>query len=176
MSTQKIVLPGSWFATEISRTTFKLAVATSIVLNGVIATVTSASHLLVSGDYTTFSAATGITALNDATWGPITKTSSSVYTFPCALTGSVTGSPIQEKLYFFAAGTWVVITGANGAVEYCPNNAWGKVAPTGDGSDTTWRSFIAASTTAGRTLITDGYSFRFRDNGTTATSYLSKVA
>ena len=175
MSDRKIVLPGSWFATEITRTTFLLSGA-SISLSGTKATVTLASHLLVTGDYVTFSGTTSTTGLNTATWGPITKTASGTYTFPCTITGSPGGTIVQEKLYFFAAGVWTCLVGANGAIEYCPNNNWGKAAPNGDGTDTTWRTLVAASTAYGRSFSTDGYSVRFRDNGTTATSYFSKVA
>lgn len=169
----KIALPGSFFQPEVSTAGFKLAVATGIVLDGTTATVTSASHLMAAGNYVTFSGCTGVTGVNNATWGPVNITSSSVYTFPCSLSGSVTGSPVQEKLYFMPAGVWDCILGANGQLEYCPNNQWGKNYPgSSSGSDSTWRVLIAAS--AGGRFETDGYSIRFRENGTTATSYFSQ--
>ena len=173
MSDRRIVGIEPWFQTEVSNALFKLAVATGIVLDGVIATVTSASHLLTSGDYVTFSGATGVTAINNATWGPVTVTASNIYTFPCTLTGSVTGSPVQEKLYFPPAGDWFATLGANGALEYDPANALALVYPDADGSDTTWRVLAAASGHA--TFTTDGIGVRFRENGTTATSYFSRI-
>lgn len=186
MSDRRIVGINPFFQTEISNALFKLAVATSIVLDGTIATVTSASHLLSTGNYTTFSGATGVTAINAATWGPVTVLSSSAYTFPCTLTGSVTGSPVQEKLYFPPPGNWYCTLGANGAVEYNPASVLlvsGLNGNTSLGVDTTWRSLIAAS--AAGTFTSDGQllsgttnyigSIRFRENGTTATSYFSLV-
>ncbi len=179
----KIGLPGTFFQTEISHTTFLLsgaAVAFAGETTG-LATCTLASHLLKTGDYVTFSGTTGTgaTVLNNSTWGPITKTSSGVYTFPCTIPSTVTagGTIVQEKLYFFAAGTWVVLPGANGGVEYNPDNTWGKIAPTStSGPDTSsWRDFIDASDTPSVMFQTDGYAFRFRDEGTTATSYFSQL-
>ena len=188
MSDRRIVGVNPWFQAEVSNALFKLAVATGIVLDGTTATVTSASHLMVTGDYVTFSGATGVTAVNTATWGPVTVTSSSVYTFPCTLTGSVTGSPVQEKLYFPPAGQWYCTLGANGALEYNPASTLlvsglsnGK---TSLGTDSTWRVLIAASgtgdfTSDGQLVVgsTTAYigSVRFRENGTTATSYFSRV-
>ncbi len=179
----KVFYPGDYLATEISHATFKLAVATGIVLDGTTATVTSANHLLATGDYTTFSAATGVTAINNATWGPVTKVSSSVYTFPCALTGSVTGSPIQEKLYFFSAGDWIIFADVNGNLEYNVdqllglNSSQGGIVKGNVTGPDVWRILkIGAAVGAGSTSFTsDGFSFRFRDMGTTATSYFSKV-
>ncbi len=190
MSDRRIVGVNPFFQTEVSNALFKLAVATSIVLDGTIATVTSASHLMVTGDYVTFSGATGVTAINNVTWGPVTRVSSSVYTFPCTLTGSVTGSIVQEKLYFPPAGQWYCTLGANGQVEYNPASTLlvsgltnGK---TSLGTDTTWRILVAASsygnfTSDGQPIPGTGTptayigSFRFRENGTTATSYFSRV-
>jgi hypothetical protein len=190
MSNRRIVGVNPWFQTEVSNALFKLAVATSIVLDGTTATVTSASHLMVTGDYVTYSGATGITAINNATWGPVTVTSSSVYTFPCTLTGSVTGSPVQEKLYFPPAGSWVCTLGANGQLEYNPASTLlvsGLSGNTSLGTDTTWRVLVAASTNGSFTsdcqpIISNGTtvstacigSIRFRENGTTATSYFSR--
>lgn len=186
MSDRRIVGINPYFQAEVSNALFKLAVATSIVLNGTIATVTSASHLMVTGDYVTYSGATGVTAINNVTWGPVTVVSSSVYTFPCTLTGSVTGSPVQEKLYFPPPGNWYCTLGANGALEYNPASTLlvsGLSGNTSLGTDSTWRSLIAASgagcfTSDGQVLTgTTNYigSVRFRENGTTATSYFSLV-
>lgn len=191
MSDRRITGIEPWFQTEVSNALYKLAVATSIVLDGTTATVTSASHLMVDGDYVTYSGATGVTAVNNATWGPVTVTSSSVYTFPCTLTGSVTGSPVQEKLYFPPAGQWVCTLGANGQLEYNPASTLltsGLSGNTSLGTDTTWRILIAASANGvfvsdcqpimatGTTTSTACIgSIRFRENGTTATSYFSRV-
>ena len=184
MSTFKIVRPGSYFNTEIARTTFLLsgaAVSFAGETTG-LATVTLASHLLVTGDYVTFSGTTGTgaTPLNNSVWGPITKTTSGVYTFPCTIASTVTagGTIVQEKLLMITAGTWIARTGANGVIEYNPDNTWGAIAPTStSGPDTSsWRVFMAASSTNAHQFNTDGYAFRFRDNGTTATSYLSLIA
>lgn len=190
MSDRRVVGVNPWFQDEISNALFKLAVATGIVLDGTIATVTSANHLLSDGDYVTFSGATGVTAINNVTWGPVTVTSSSVYTFPCTLTGTVTGSPVQEKLYFPPAGDWYCTLGANGQVEYNPESTLlvsgleqGYISL---GTDTTWRILIAASsygnfTSDGQPIPGTGTpaaylgSVRFRENGTTATSYFSRV-
>ncbi len=190
MSDRRIVGVNPWFQAEISNALFKLAVATSIVLDGTKATVTSANHLLTTGDYVTFSGATGVTAINNVTWGPVTVTASNIYTFPTTLTGSVTGSPVQEKLYFPPAGQYCCTLGANGQLEYNPastlltsglSNAYISL-----GTDTTWRILIAASgagwfesdcqpipVTGAPTAFIG--SVRFRENGTTATSYFSRV-
>lgn len=191
MSDRRIVGVNPWFQTEVSNALFKLAVATGIVLDGTTATVTSANHLLSTGDYVTFSGATGITAVNNVTWGPVTVTSSSVYTFPCTLTGSVTGSPVQEKLYFPPAGQWFCTLGANGQLEYDPASTLlvsGLSGNTSLGTDSTWRILIAASASGyfesdgqpiqatGTTVSTACLgSIRFRENGTSATSYFSRV-
>lgn len=190
MSDRRIVGVNPWFQDEIDNALFKLAVATGIVLDGTTATVTSASHLMVDGDYVTFSGATGVTAINNVTWGPVTVTSSSVYTFPCTLTGTVTGSPVQEKLYFPPAGDWFCTLAANGQLEYNPESTLlvsglsaGYISL---GTDTTWRILIAAS---GAGMFTSDCqpipgtgtptafigSVRFRENGTTATSHFSRI-
>ncbi len=171
MSDRKITGVVPWFKTEVTNALFLLSGAT-ITLDGTKATVSLASHLLSSGDYTTFSGVTGVTALNDSTWGPITKVNANSYTFPCTLTGSPAGTIVQEKLYFFPAGDWNVNLGANGAVEYNPNNGWLTAYPTSTAGGDTWRTLIAASGSGAFT--TDGYSIRFRENGTTATSYFSQ--
>lgn len=189
MSDRRIVGINPWFQAEISNALFKLAVATGIVLDGTIATVTSASHLMATGDYVTFSGATGVTGINNVTWGPVTRTSSSVYTFPCTLTGTVTGSPVQEKLYFPPVGQYYCTLGANGDLEYNPASTLlvsGLSGSTSLGTDTTWRKLIAASgqgsfKSDGQPIPAVGTptaylgSVRFRENGTTATSYFSRI-
>lgn len=172
MSDRKITGITPWFDDEVSYTLFKLSGA-SISLDGTTATVTLASHLLTTGDYVTFSGTTGVTGLNNATWGPVTVTSSGAYTFPCTLTGSPAGTIVQEKLYFFGAGDWNVLLGANGAIEYNSNNVWGEDYPTSSAGGDTWRTLIAASGSG--VFTTDGISYRFRQNGTTATSYFSLI-
>ncbi len=175
MSDRRIVGVNPFFQTEVSNALFKLAVATSIVLDGTIATVTSASHLMVTGDYVTFSGATGVTAINNVTWGPVTRVSSSVYTFPCTLTGSVTGSIVQEKLYFPPAGQWYCTLGANGQVEYNPASTL-LVSGLTNGK-TSLGNFTSDGQPIPGTGTPTAYigSFRFRENGTTATSYFSRV-
>lgn len=188
MSERRIIGINPYFQAEITNSLFKLAVATGITLSGTVATVTSANHLLTTGDYVTFSGATGVTAINNVTWGPVTVTSSSVYTFPCTLTGSVTGSPVQEKLFFPQAGAWFCTIGANGQLEYNPGSTLlvsGLSGNTSLGTDTTWRLLIPA--TDDGTFWSDGQlligvnptayigSVRFRQNGTTASSFFSLV-
>lgn len=189
MSNRRIVGINSWFATEIANALFKLAVATGITLDGTTATVTSAAHLMVTGDYVTFSGATGVTGINDVTWGPVTVTSSSVYTFPSTLTGTVTGSPVQEKLYFPPAGQYCCTLGANGQLEYNPASTLLTSGLSGNvslGTDTTWRILIAASGSGWfesdcQPILGVGVqtafigSVRFRENGTTATSRFSQI-
>lgn len=188
MSNRRIIGINPWFQAEITNSLFKLAVATGIVLNGTIATVTSASHLLSTGDYVTFSGATGVTAINNVTWGPVTVTATNTYTFPCTLTGTVTGSPVQEKLFFPQAGSWVCSLGANGQMEYNPASTLlvsGLSGNTSLGTDATWRVLIPA--TDDGTFDSDCQpligldstqyigSVRFRENGTTASSFFSLV-
>lgn len=190
MSDRRIVGVNPFFQTEISNALFKLAVSSSITLNATtgVATVASTAHLLSTGDYVTFSGATGVTAINNVTWGPVTKVDANSYTFPCSLSGSVTGSPVQEKLYFPPPGNWFCTLGANGQLEYNPASTLLVSGLTGGvtslGTDTTWRILIAAS--AGGMFTSDGQfafgsstaylgSVRFRENGTTATSYFSLV-
>src|ERR1700690_3189141 len=172
MSTFKIGVPGFSFNTEVTNALFNLSGA-AISLSGTTATVTLAAPLLSAGDYVTFSGTTSTTALNGAVWGPVAITSSSVYTFPCTVTGTAGGTIVQEKLYFPAAGAWFAVTGANGAIEYNPDNKWGQAYPTSGAGGDTWRVLIAAS--AAGTFYTDGFAVRFRENGTTATSYFSQV-
>lgn len=189
MSNRRIVGVNPWFQTEVSNALFKLSGA-SISLDGTTATVTLASHLLTTGDYVTYSGTTGVTGLNNATWGPVTVTSSGAYTFPCTLTGSPGGTIVQEKLYFPPAGSWVCTLGANGQLEYNPGSTLlvsGLSGNTSLGTDTTWRILVAASASGSftsdcRPLISNGTttstacigSIRFRENGTTATSYFSR--
>lgn len=172
MSDRKIVLAGTWLGTEVSNALFKLSGA-SISLDGTTATVTLAAHLLSTGDYVTFSGVTGVTGLNNCTWGPVTVTNSGAYTFPCTLTGSPAGTIVQEKLYFPPAGDYYATLGANGALEYNPGNTYATNGPS-SGLDTTWRTLIPASGSGHFT--TDGYGVRFRENGTTATSYFNPIA
>lgn len=186
MSDRKIVRAGNWFNTEIANALFKLSGA-SIAISAGVATVTLASHLLTTGDLTTFSGVTGTgsTALNNATWGPVTVLTSGTYTFPVAtsiVSTSIGGTIVQEKLYFPPAGQWMCNIGANGQVEYNPDNTlganWGLTTGVGGqanaGLDATWRILVAASTPGD--FDTDGYQIRFRENGTTATSNFSQVA
>ncbi len=177
----KVFYPGDYLATEISHATFKLSGA-SIAVAASVATVTLASHLLATGDYVTYSGATGATGFNGATWGPVTVTSSSVYTFPCALV-TPGGTIVQEKLYFCSAGDWTIFADVNGNLEYNAdqllglNSSQGGIVKGNVTGPDVWRILqIGAAVGAGSTSFTsDGFSFRFRDMGTTATSYFSKV-
>lgn len=198
MSDRKITRPGNWFATpEVSNALFKLSGASIAIANG-IATVTLTNHLLATGDLTTFSGVTGagVTGLNAATWGPVTVTGANTYTFPTSLAGTPGGTIVQEKLYFPVAGQWFCVLAANGQLEYNPDNtlgaAWNQLlanftatanatnmnTPGGPGTaagpDTTWRILIPAS--GAGDFNTDGFSVRFRENGTTATSVFSQIA
>jgi hypothetical protein len=168
---QKIVRAGNFFVTpEISNALFKLSGASIAVAAGV-ATVTLASHLLSTGNLTTFSGATGATGFNNATWGPITVLTSGTYTFPVpASLVTPGGTIVQEALYFPPAGEWLCLLGANGQLEYNPDNTYGSN-PANSGLDLTWRAFLPASD--GGYFRTDGISVRFRQNGTTATSVFS---
>lgn len=172
MSDRKITGVLSWFASEVSIALFKLSGA-AIAVDGTTATVTLASHLLSTGDYVTYSGVTGVTGLNNAVWGPVTVTSSGAYTFPCTLTGTPAGTIVQEKLYFPPAGDYCATLAANGAVEYNPDNLWAADYPTSSNGGDTWRTLIAASGSG--YFTTDGRSLRFRENGTSATSYFSKA-
>lgn len=189
MSADRILGINPFFQAEISNALFKLSGA-AISLDGTTATVTLASHLLTTGDYVTYSGATGVTAMNNATWGPVTVVSSSSYTFPCTQTGTVTGTIVQEKLYFPPPGTWYCTLAANGALEYNPASTLltsGLSGNTSLGTDTTWRTLIAASGAGmfksdsqpqiglSSSTLTFLGSVRFRENGTTATSYFSRV-
>lgn len=189
MSDRRIVGVNTWFQTEVSNALFKLSGA-SISVDGTTATVTLASHLLTTGDYVTYSGTTGVTGLNTATWGPVTVTSSSAYTFACPLTGTPAGTIVQEKLYFPPKGQWFCTLGANGDLEYNPGSTLlvsGLTGNVSSGADTTWRKLIAASSQgyfesdaqvqvglSSSSLVYLG-SVRFRENGTTATSYFSRV-
>jgi hypothetical protein len=162
-----IVLPGQSFRTEIAMARFKLSGA-SIAISGGIATVTLASHLMTTGDYVTFSGVTGVTALNNATWGPVTVTASNTYTFPTALTGSPAGTIVQEPLIFPVPGDSYAVLGANGQIEYNPDNTGFPGSGATITAAQTWRTLIAASGTG--YFLADGQAVRFRCNGTTATS------
>lgn len=163
-----IGIPGASFNTEIAMTRFKLSGAAIAIANG-IATVTLATHLMTTGDYVTFSGVTGtgVTPLNNATWGPVTVTTSGIYTFPTLLTGTPAGTIVQEPL-IFPVGDIFAINGANGQFEYNPDNAGYP----GGGYLVTaaqvWRTILAASATGA--FHSDGLAVRFRCNGTTATS------
>lgn len=174
MSNRKITGITPWFRTEVDNALFKLSGA-AIAVDGSEATVTLAAHLLTTGDYVTFSGVTGtgVTGLNSSTWGPVTVNSSSEYTFPCTLTGTAAGTIVQEKLYFPPAGDYNCSLGANGAVEYNANNLWGQDYPTSNNGGDVWRTLIAAS--GAGSFTTDGISYRFRENGTTATSHFSRA-
>lgn len=165
------VLPS---ANEVSITRFLLA-ATSIVMDGVNATVTiPGGHLnTIVGQQVTFSGATGPGAqLNNQTWTIGSITSSTVYTFPCSLAaGTATGSPVQEPVFTLPQGFVFMRTAANAIVEYNPDNLY--INANGSATAPTWRTILAASANA--VVPSDGFSVRLRCSGTTATTQYSVV-
>jgi len=151
---------------EISITRFLLSGA-SISLDGTTATVTLASHLnTFVGQQVTFSGVTGVTALNNQTWTINAITSTSVYTFPCTLTGSPGGTIVQEPVFTLPQGFHIVRLAANAIIEYNPDNLYLNV--NGSASAPTWRTLFAASSNG--FVGSDGFSVRMRCNGTTATT------
>lgn len=190
MSVMKIPTAGSSFITEVPIATFKLGNA-AIVVDAVnnLATVTLVAHLLSVGDYVTFSGAATNTSFNNNTFKVSSVTSANVYVVNISAVVAALGSPtgaaiIQERLSLLggvnpgsgantnsAAGFWFYQLGANGILEYCPDNSFGSNGP-GFGSET-WRTLAAASTNG--MFFADGYNVRFRQNGTTATSNFSQV-
>lgn len=171
MSIQKLGVPGIYYATEVADAVYKTSV-TSITISGGVATVTATAHGLSVGSWTSFSGVTGtgVTGLNGDCWQVLTVPTANTYTFATSLSGTPGGTIIQEPLTILAAGTWVYVLGANGLMEYNPDNKFGQ---SGNGSAGTWRTLTAASATG--VVTTDGFAVRFRHNGTTATSYLSQV-
>ena len=170
MSLMKMGLPGFYFSPEVSVTRFLLSGA-AITLDGTTATVTLASHLNTAvGQQVTFSGATGVTGINNQTWTISAITSTSVYTFPCTLTGTVTGTIVQEPVFTLPIGTNFVVTGANAKVEYNPDNLYANVNSSGE----TWRQVVAASSSG--MVQSDGNAVRLRCSGTTATTTYSTVA
>ena len=158
-------------ANEVSISRFLLSGAT-IVLDGVNATVTLAAHLnIIVGQQVTFSGATGVTAINNQTWTIGSITSSSVYTFPCSLTGTVTGTIVQEPVFTLPQGFTFMRTAANAIVEYNPDNLY--VNANGSATAPTWRTILAASANA--VVPSDGFSVRLRCSGTTATTTYNVV-
>ena len=166
---EKIAAPGFMFQTEVAVTRFLLSGA-AISLDGTNATVTLASHLNTAvGQQVTFSGATGVTGLNNQTWTISELTDTGHYKFPCALTGTVTGTIVQEPVVTLPAGNNFVITGANALIDYNPDNKFN--APNASGE--TWRTIVAASSSG--VVPSDGNAVRMRCSGTTATSYYSTL-
>lgn len=161
---------GTMFATEVAITRFLLSGA-AIALDGAIATVTLAAHLNTAvGQQVTFSGVTGVTGLNNQTWTISEITSTSVYKFPCLLTGSPAGTIVQEPVFTLPAGFNFLTLGANALCDYNPDNLYNAITASGE----TWRTLIAAS--ANGMVYSDGYGVRMRCSGTTATSRYSQVA
>ncbi len=156
---------------EVSVSRFALSGAT-ITLDGTNATVTLASHLnTIVGQQVTFSGATGVTAINGQTWTIGSIPSTGVYTFPCTLTGTVTGTIVQEPVFSIPAGIAFCVLGANARVEYNPDNTYNT--SNGSANAPNWRTLIAASGTG--IAPSDGFATRLRCAGTTATSVFSVV-
>lgn len=151
---------------EISITRFLLSGAT-ITLDGTNATVTLASHLnTIVGQQVTFSGATGVTAINNQTWTIGSIPTSGTYTFPCTLTGTVTGTIVQEPVFTLPQGFHMIRLAANAIIEYNPDNLYVNAA--GSATAPTWRTLNAASTNA--FVGSDGFAVRMRCSGTTATT------
>lgn len=156
-------------ANEVTISRFALSGA-AIALDGTTATVTLAAHLnTIVGQQVTFSGATGVTALNNQTWTINNITSTGVYTFPCTLTGTVTGTIVQEPVFTLPNGVTFIRVSSNGQVEYNPDNLFNS--PTSSGE--TWRILIAAG--ANGIAPSDGNAVRLRCNGTTASTVFSVV-
>jgi len=159
-------------ANEVSITRFLLSGA-AITLDGVNATVTLANHLnTIVGQQVTFSGATGVTAINNQTWTIGAITSTGVYTFPCTLTGTVTGTIVQEPVFTLPWGLSIVRTGANAIVEYNSDNLYLNV--NGSAAAPTWKTLQAVSVIG--VVPSDGWSVRLRCSGTTATTFFSPIA
>jgi hypothetical protein len=145
----------------------------SITLDGTNATVTLASHLnTIVGQQVTFSGVTGVTGLNNQTWTIGSITSTSVYTFPCTLTGTPGGTIVQEPVFTLPAGFNFYNLGANAVIEYNADNTYNATNGGTSGAQT-WRTLAAASTNG--VVPSDGWAVRLRCSGTTATSRFSNV-
>ena len=159
-------------ANEVSITRFLLSGA-AIVLDGTNATVTLAAHLnTIVGQQVTFSGATGVTAINNQTWTIGSIVSTSVYTFPCTLTGAVGGTIVQEPVFTIPWGLSLIRTGANAIVEYNSDNL--SININGSAAAPTWKTFMAASLVG--MIASDGNAVRLRCSGTTATTFMSPIA
>jgi hypothetical protein len=169
MAFGRLPLKGYMFNTEVSVTRFKLSGA-SIAISGTTATVTLASHLMSVGDLVTFSGVTGATGLNNQTWTVLTVPTTGTYTFDCGtVTGTPAGTIVQEPVFLLPSGMNFVITGANAAIEYNPDNLYTASNSSGE----TWRSILPVSLQG--MVYSDGNAVRIRCNGTTATTYYSNV-
>ena len=173
MGTMKMGLPNDYFGTVVAYAKVQGSV-TSISITGGVATATQTSHGYATGDLVTFSGitGTGVTGLNGAHW-QVTSTGANTYTFITSLTGTVGGTILAQPIYLFTTGEWQILNGVNGIVEYNPDNTVDSAIISSQGVVGTWRSAVPVSTSA--FFHTDGYAYRFRANGTTATSYFSPV-
>lgn len=162
-------------ACEVTIARFKLSGA-AIVLDGTNATVTLASHLNTRvGQQVTFSGATGVTAINDQTWTISKITSTSVYVFPCKLTGTVAGTIVQEPVFTLPQGLNICRMDANANIEYNSDSLYNSA----NGSTTapTWKIYIVGNGTPVVGMIaSDGFGVRMRCMGTTASSYFNNFA
>lgn len=169
MSLMKLGVPNDFFQTEITNTQAGGVSVTSITIASGVATVTQTAHGYSTGQIVTFSGVTGVTGLNGAHW-QITSTGANTYTFPTSLTGTPAGTILAQPLYLFGAGQWFVALGANGLVEYNPDNTADAAQGVGI-TGATWRTLVPASSSGWFT--TDGYAVRWRATTTTANSYFS---
>ena len=162
-------------ACEVTISRFLLSGA-AITLDGTTATVTLASHLnTIVGQQVTFSGATGVTAINNQTWTISSIPSANTYTFPCSLTGTVTGTIVQEPVFTLPQGLGYVRCNANIVVEYNSDDLY--IAANGSATAPTWKVLYTGNATPVVGLYaSDGYACRIRCNGTTALSFYSPIA
>lgn len=165
---------------EVTISRFKLALsaATNIVVVAGVATVTNAAHLnTIVGQQVTFSGITGaLAAMNGQTYTITKITSTSVYSFACAVPdGTSGGAPVQEPVFTLPAGRNIVRADANIVVEYNSDNLYNSIA----GQPTTapvWKTYLVGNATpviGG--IFSDGWVARIRCSGTTANSFFSHV-
>lgn len=172
MPAQKLGVPNSYFNTEIANAQAAASV-TGIAIVGNVATATQTAHGYAVGQLVTFSGVTGtgVTGLNGAHWS-ITSVTANTYTFNTTLAGTVGGTIVAQPVTVFGSGDWTALLGANGVVEYNPDNTADALSGVGI-VGATWRQLIAASGSG--VFHTDGNAYRFRASGTAATSYFSQV-
>lgn len=178
MSQQRLVIPGTYFDTEVSSTLAQIAVTSIGVPSAGVAIVTAgATHGLAVGDRVTFSGVTGtgVTGLNGTTYvvwklGDASDASpTTVFRILTALAGTPAGTIKLEKLIFPTTGAYIFLLAANLQLEYCPTNN----GETNDSTSATWRILAAVSTKD--YCPTDGLSIRLRAVGASGTTTYSRI-